>query len=195
MKYFLIFFLKKNFIRELVELIRLSEEAEREKKGIFNTEKEDVARSVRKFPAKLDAFALFERLSSQPINGKISSTICLMDGMDHNNFFLFFLFSFSFFLFFLILFKGVIEQVRTGSTYKVLIYEENNKDRKFYTILVKLAGAQSPNITYSANPEEIVAEPFAREAKAFVEYRILHRDVQLRLKSVIIHDLKNLSFP
>jgi endonuclease YncB( thermonuclease family) len=65
------------------------------------------------------------------------------------------------------------------------VTDEDKKGRNTYNLLIRLAGAQSPNIPFTTNKdEEPQTEPFAKEAKLFSEVRLLHRIVQLNLKGL-----------
>lgn len=69
--------------------------------------------------------------------------------------------------------KGIVEQVRTGSTLRVLLTGTMD------SIQLQLAGIRSPSI--SGNDE---AEPFAREARFFTEHLLLHRDVVVTIEGI-----------
>ena len=73
--------------------------------------------------------------------------------------------------------KAVIEHVRDGCTLRAFLLPT------FEYITFSLTGVKAPQIKRDAEGKE-VPEPFAMEAKYFVESRLLHRDVQLRLEGV-----------
>lgn len=68
---------------------------------------------------------------------------------------------------------AIIEYVRDGSTVRALLLPSMN------IVTVQLAGIKCPAIK-----QEGVSEPFADEAKQFVDARILQRDVQIVLEGV-----------
>eukprot|EP00742_Colponemidia_sp_Colp-10_P003374 GILJ01003593.1.p1 GENE.GILJ01003593.1~~GILJ01003593.1.p1 ORF type:complete len:893 (-),score=162.87 GILJ01003593.1:168-2846(-) len=74
---------------------------------------------------------------------------------------------------------AIIEQVRDASTLRVLLLPT------MHNALLYLSGVQAPGFKKPDTPEgQEVAQPFAREAKHFVESRLLHRDVQVLLEGV-----------
>lgn len=72
---------------------------------------------------------------------------------------------------------GIIEYVRDGSTLRVLLLPSNNQ------VTVQLSGIKCPGFKREADNTE-VPEPFAEEAKAFVETRLLQRDIKVILEGV-----------
>ncbi|KAK8800697.1 hypothetical protein WA158_000022 [Blastocystis sp. Blastoise] len=73
-------------------------------------------------------------------------------------------------------FAALIEQVRDGSTFKVLLFESNKM------ITFHLAGIQCPKPAFvpkNSNESATPDEPLSREAKAFTEARLLNRSVIL----------------
>eukprot|EP01120_Amphizonella_sp_Union-15-10_P010901 TRINITY_DN4527_c0_g1_i2.p1 TRINITY_DN4527_c0_g1~~TRINITY_DN4527_c0_g1_i2.p1 ORF type:complete len:1039 (-),score=264.52 TRINITY_DN4527_c0_g1_i2:95-3211(-) len=70
--------------------------------------------------------------------------------------------------------KGLVDQVRTGSTYRIIL--ENNN-----VVNIKLSGVQSPVYYYS---KESDSEPFAREARFVAEHKLLHREVTVKVEGV-----------
>lgn len=68
---------------------------------------------------------------------------------------------------------AIIEYVRDGSTLRALLLPSMNN------VTVQLSGIKCPTLK-----QEGESEPFAEEAKFFVETRILQRDVQIVLEGV-----------
>ena len=68
---------------------------------------------------------------------------------------------------------AIIEQMPSGSTLRVLLLPS------FHQITLMLSGIQCAAIRRNEDGSED-AQPFAREARYFVESRLLHRDVQVR---------------
>lgn len=72
--------------------------------------------------------------------------------------------------------EGIIEYVRDGSTLRVLLLPS------FHNITVQLSGIKCPGFKREGDIE--TPEPYAEEAKHFVETRLLHRDVKVVLEGV-----------
>jgi endonuclease YncB( thermonuclease family) len=90
---------------------------------------------------------------------------------------------------------AIIEQVSNGSVLRVLLLPD------FYQITLMLSGIQCGAIRRNEDGTEEAA-PFAREARYFVETRLLHRDVQVSLEGMdkngnllgtVIHPAGNVS--
>lgn len=98
--------------------------------------------------------------------------------------------------------KGVVDQVREGSTLRIEIPGKNSKgELSHQVILLNLAGVQCPRIpipykvrlaTYERQikenpngryekPKQTDPEPYAQEALTFTENRLLNRDVTVRV--------------
>jgi len=76
---------------------------------------------------------------------------------------------------------ALVEQVRSGSVLRVSLLEETpNTGKLYYNLIIRLAGASSPNIPFS---NEQAVPPFAKDAKLFTESRLLHRWVDIYLKA------------
>ena len=73
----------------------------------------------------------------------------------------------------LIGFKAIIEYVRDGSTLRVLLLPS------MHNVTVQLSGVKCPAIK-----QDQESEPFAEEARQFVDARLLQRDVQILLEGV-----------
>jgi staphylococcal nuclease domain-containing protein 1 len=71
---------------------------------------------------------------------------------------------------------AIVEYVRDGSTLRLLLLPS------YFYVTIQLAGLKCP--VFKREAENEVAEPFAEEAKQFVETRILQRDVQVILEGV-----------
>ena len=91
--------------------------------------------------------------------------------------------------------KAIIEQVPTGSTVRCLLLPG------FHQITLMLSGIQAGGFRRNDDGTEEAA-PFAREARYFVESRLLNRDVQVSLEGVdkngsllgtIVHPAGNIS--
>lgn len=72
--------------------------------------------------------------------------------------------------------EGIVEYVRDGSTLRVLLLPS------YHNVTVQLSGIKCPGFKREGDVE--TPEPFAEEAKQFVETRILHRDVKVVLEGV-----------
>jgi len=70
---------------------------------------------------------------------------------------------------------GLVDYVRDGSTLRLILPSINQN------ILVKLSGAQAPNIPVKSDQQP---EPFAKEAKFFTERHLLHREVEFTPKGL-----------
>jgi len=71
---------------------------------------------------------------------------------------------------------AIIEYVRDGSTLRALLLPS------FHNVTVQLSGVKCPGFKREGDVE--TPEPFAEEAKFFVEARLLQRDVQIVLEGV-----------
>lgn len=71
---------------------------------------------------------------------------------------------------------AVVEFVRDGSTLRLLLIPS------YHQITVQLSGVKSPGFKRDGDQE--TSEPFAEEAKQFVESRLLQRDVKVVLEGV-----------
>nr|QBI71281.1 ebna2 binding protein P100 [Thermobia domestica] len=74
--------------------------------------------------------------------------------------------------------KAVIEHVRDGSTVRAFLLPD------FYHITLMISGIRCPGFKLNAEGKPDKGEPFADEAKFFVETRLLQRDVEIILESV-----------
>ena len=91
--------------------------------------------------------------------------------------------------------NAIIEQVPTGSSLRVLLVPS------FHQITLMLSGIQCAGFRRNEDGTE-EAQPFAREARYFVETRLLNREVQVSLEGVdkngallgtIVHSAGNIS--
>lgn len=73
--------------------------------------------------------------------------------------------------------KAVIEFVFDGSTVKAFLLPD------FYNITLMISGVRCPGWP-NGRRENSVGDPYADEARYFVESRLLHRDVEIVLESV-----------
>lgn len=73
--------------------------------------------------------------------------------------------------------EAIIEYVRDGSTVRCLLLPS------YYHVTVQLSGVKCPGFKREADNTE-TPEPFADEAKQFVEARLLQRDVKIILEGV-----------
>eukprot|EP00741_Cyanophora_paradoxa_P021539 tig00021357_g20794.t1 len=136
------------------ELVKAEQMAEQEKRGLWNKDADSLS-SVRDVHYDdYDAHSLLDELKGRRLH-------------------------------------AVIEQVRDGSTLRALLLPS------FHMVTVHLAGIQAPTFKLPGDPgtegaelapeqpgragEVRVALPFANEAKAFTEARVLHRDVGINL--------------
>lgn len=73
---------------------------------------------------------------------------------------------------------AVIEYVRDGSSYRLVLVE------KMLSVVFNLAGIRCPRLGRKPTngADAVKPEPYAHEAKHFVEVRLLHRRVPVRLK-------------
>ncbi|KAJ1921848.1 hypothetical protein IWQ60_006657 [Tieghemiomyces parasiticus] len=75
---------------------------------------------------------------------------------------------------------AIVEQVREGSTLRVLVYLPTKEHPKAYQSLVLfLSGIKSPIVRKGIPGMDDLVEPHGEEAKYFVESRLLQRDVQI----------------
>ncbi|XP_015595697.1 staphylococcal nuclease domain-containing protein 1 [Cephus cinctus] len=72
--------------------------------------------------------------------------------------------------------KAIIEKVRDGSSVYAFLLPD------FYNITLMISGIRCPE--FKQNKDEIIDEPYGREAQFFVEFRLLQRDVEIVLESV-----------
>lgn len=73
--------------------------------------------------------------------------------------------------------KAIIEYVFDGSTVKALLLPD------FYNVVLMISGVRCPGWP-NGRRENSVGDPYADEARYFVESRLLHRDVEIVLESV-----------
>ena len=73
---------------------------------------------------------------------------------------------------------AVVEYVRDGSTMRVLLLPT------YHLVTLQLSGVRCPGFKRDKDTDQEVAEPFAEEAKNFVESRLLQRDVRVILEGV-----------
>jgi staphylococcal nuclease domain-containing protein 1 len=149
------------------ELYEAQKEAERQQRGLHqkNVKPEHHIRSVE---YNVDARSFFDKYRNTPI-------------------------------------RAVVDQIRDGSTLRVELLN-GDEPNKHYMILLYLAGVQCPRTLLPLNvrkeqyekkikenpksaaslthPDDEQSEPFADEAAAFTELRLLHRDVQVVLQGV-----------
>ncbi|KXS14781.1 hypothetical protein M427DRAFT_99284 [Gonapodya prolifera JEL478] len=76
---------------------------------------------------------------------------------------------------------AVIEQIRDGSTYRVLFIPPAGPQVSF---VFQLAGVRSPVYRKDVPGVEDLVEPFSEEARYFVEQRLLQRDVKVRVEGL-----------
>ncbi|XP_046390934.1 staphylococcal nuclease domain-containing protein 1 [Ischnura elegans] len=77
-------------------------------------------------------------------------------------------------------FQAIIEHVRDGSTVRVYLLPD------FYSITLMISGIRCPTIKLDqdGNPNPADDVPYSKEARYFVESRLLQRDVEIVLESV-----------
>ena len=77
---------------------------------------------------------------------------------------------------------AVIEHVRDGATYRLCILPSDSpKDNSYYHVTLMLSGVKTP--TFKLDGDTQSAEPYAEEARYFVESRLLQREVQVKLET------------
>jgi staphylococcal nuclease domain-containing protein 1 len=74
-------------------------------------------------------------------------------------------------------FDAVVHEIRSGSTVRLIA----DGALEYLPLQIQLSGVQSPGYKRNQATNEFVPEPFAREAKFFLEQAILHRDVIVTL--------------
>ncbi|KAL7747929.1 hypothetical protein RI367_006676 [Sorochytrium milnesiophthora] len=81
---------------------------------------------------------------------------------------------------------AIVEQVRDGSTYRLMLVLPNaaKSSPVHQYINVMLSGVKAPTFKVNIAGQDDVIEPFAEEAKTFVEVRLLQRDVKVTLEAV-----------
>ena len=73
---------------------------------------------------------------------------------------------------------AIVEYVRDGSTLRLLLLPT------YHTVTVQLSGIRAPGFKRAEGEQAEVAEPFAEEARQFVETRLLQQDVKVVLEGV-----------
>lgn len=79
----------------------------------------------------------------------------------------------------LICFQAIVEQVRDGSTFRVLLHLPDGSQQM---ITLLLSGVKAPACKRDNAAPEDKSEPFGEEAKYFVEARLLQRGVKVILE-------------
>ncbi|KAI0243762.1 hypothetical protein L0F63_000717 [Massospora cicadina] len=79
---------------------------------------------------------------------------------------------------------AIIEQVRDASTLKVLLELPEASPKTFQAAIVSISGIKAPTVRKSVPGVEDLVEPFAEEAKFFVESRLLQRDIHVLLEGL-----------
>ncbi|RKP40139.1 hypothetical protein BJ085DRAFT_24850 [Dimargaris cristalligena] len=80
---------------------------------------------------------------------------------------------------------AIIEQVREGSTFRLLVYLPNkDQPREFQSVVLFLSGIKCPIVRKGIPGMDDLVEPFGEEAKFFVECRLLQRDVRVILEGL-----------
>ncbi|KAJ1967855.1 hypothetical protein IWQ62_001594 [Dispira parvispora] len=80
---------------------------------------------------------------------------------------------------------AIVEQVRDGSTLRLLVYLPDREDvEEYQAVTVFLSGIKSPIVRKGVPGLDDLVEPFGEEAKFFVESRLLQRDVKLILEGL-----------
>ncbi|KAK9882943.1 hypothetical protein WA026_023871 [Henosepilachna vigintioctopunctata] len=76
--------------------------------------------------------------------------------------------------------KAIIEHIRDGSTVRAFLLPE------FYHVTVMITGIRCPGfkLDSTGKPDPTVKVPFAEEARSYVEFRLLQKDVEIILESV-----------
>jgi staphylococcal nuclease domain-containing protein 1 len=80
------------------------------------------------------------------------------------------------------IYKAIVEQVRDGSSLRVLLLLTNPAIHQYLNI--NISGIKCPTFKKDVPGTETIAEPYAAEAKFFVESRLLQRSVQVQLEAV-----------
>ncbi|KAG5456962.1 MAG: hypothetical protein BJ554DRAFT_3149, partial [Olpidium bornovanus] len=78
------------------------------------------------------------------------------------------------------IFRAVVEQVREGSSFRLVLFLEGGQLRQHVNLL--LSGVKCPAIRIGVPNQPDLVEPFAEEAKYFVESRLLQMDVEVVLE-------------
>ncbi|KAJ3083740.1 nuclease domain-containing protein [Quaeritorhiza haematococci] len=77
---------------------------------------------------------------------------------------------------------AILEQVRDGSTYRVCLLLPEGNARQYVTLSV--SGVKAPIYRKDVPGVEDLVEPYAEEARYFVEARLLQRDIKVILEGV-----------
>ena len=75
-------------------------------------------------------------------------------------------------------FKAIVENVRDGCTLRLLLVPD------FFYVTLSLTGVRTPVFQYDAYAGTQTPEPLAEEAKSFIEKRLLHREVQVKIEGI-----------
>lgn len=84
---------------------------------------------------------------------------------------------------------AIIEQVRDASTLKVLLELPEAETKTFQAAIVCISGIKAPTVRKGVSGVEDLVEPFAEEAKFYVESRLLQRDIHVLLEGLSNHQL------
>jgi staphylococcal nuclease domain-containing protein 1 len=79
---------------------------------------------------------------------------------------------------------AIIEQVRDGSSFRLMLLLENNGAKVYQFINASLSGIKAPTFRKDVPNMSDLIEPFSEEAKFFVESRLLHKNVKVLVESV-----------
>ncbi|KAJ1332821.1 hypothetical protein BSLG_008450 [Batrachochytrium salamandrivorans] len=79
---------------------------------------------------------------------------------------------------------AVLEQVRDGSTLRVLLVLPKDGQSIYQHITLSLSGIKAPTLRKDVPNMQDLVEPFAEEAKYFVESRLLQKDIHVVLESI-----------
>ncbi|KAL5036080.1 hypothetical protein BDV3_004817 [Batrachochytrium dendrobatidis] len=78
---------------------------------------------------------------------------------------------------------AVLEQVRDGSTFRVLLILPKDQGNIYQHITLSLSGIKCPTLRKDIPNQEDIIEPYSEEAKYFVESRLLQKDIHVVLES------------
>ena len=136
--------------------------------GVGKWSKDPEADHIRSVKYTLDNPKNFvDSLRQKPVDGKLSFTQTRENFLNKNK-----LNNCIF-----ILLKAVVEYVRDGSTLRLLLLPT------YHNVTVQLSGIRCPGFKRGEGEGE-VPEPFAEEAKQYVESRLLQQDVKVILEGV-----------
>ena len=82
--------------------------------------------------------------------------------------------------------KCIVESIQDAGRYKVC-FLPTETDKRYVSATISLSGIEAPKFRYEAGGVEKEAAPFARDARHWIGMRVMSREMDCVLETVLMH--------